>query len=160
MGLDSTRMPQKELDNIMLRLQMAPKHGGFGVTSQASVGQCAIFAGIAGLAKEDCIVRDHAAIKWLRESMSNNNTESKLAKAVRQQLKEWTREHELYMKQAKADTDAAKQRLGDAPLEAWELTATDDRITQRAMATVASAAARDRHVPRSAPPNELCETGI
>ena len=66
------------------------------------MGQHAIFAGIAGLAKEDCIVRDHAAIKWLRESMSNNNTDSKLAKAVQQQLKEWTGEHELYIKQAKA----------------------------------------------------------
>ena len=60
------------------------------------MGQHAIFAGIAGLAKEDCIVRDHAAIKWLRESMSNNNTDSKLAKAMQQQLKkEWTGEHEL-----------------------------------------------------------------
>ena len=112
------------------------------------MGKCAVFAGIAGLSKEDCVVRDHATIKWLRESMSNNNTESKLvltlAKAARQQLQEWTGERELYMKQARADTDAAKQRLGDAPLEAWELTATDDRITQRAMATVASAAARDK----------------
>ena len=50
--------------------------------------------------------------------MSNNNTDSKLAKAVQQQLKEWTGEHELYMKQAKSDTDAVKQRLGDAPPEA------------------------------------------
>ena len=53
---------------------MAPKHGGFSVSSQASVGKYAIFAAIAALAKEDCIVRDHTAIKWLRESISNNNT--------------------------------------------------------------------------------------
>ena len=138
MGIDAASLPPKEVNTITLRLRMQPQHGGLGLTSQETAGQYAVFAGIAGLAQKDCIVRDHPAILWLRQNISNQHTDSVIAKVVRQQLDQWASDHKLGIDDIK---DNAKRQLGNAPREPWELVETDNTITQRAMATAVSTTA-------------------
>jgi hypothetical protein len=138
MGIDAATLPPKEVNKIILRLRMQPQHGGLGLTSQETAGQYAVFAGIAGLAQKDCIVRDHPAILWLRQNISNQHTNSAIAKVVRQQLDQWASDHKLGIDDIK---DNAKRQLGNAPREPWELVETDNTITQRAMATAVSTTA-------------------